>query len=50
MKLVNKLGQTVPLGSEGELCVRGYNVMEGYWGEPEETLQVLEPSGWFHTG
>lgn len=50
VKLVDKFGKIVPIGEEGELCVRGYSVMHGYWGEPEKTSEVLEQSRWFHTG
>ncbi len=36
--------------AEGELLVRGHCVMKGYWGKPEETQQVIDEEGWFHTG
>ena len=35
---------------EGEVVVRGHCVMKGYWNKPEETAQVIDPDGWFHTG
>ncbi|MDB5013473.1 MAG: AMP-binding protein, partial [Daejeonella sp.] len=35
---------------EGEIIVRGHCVMKGYWQKPEETAQVIDPEGWFHTG
>ena len=38
-----------PLGEPGELCVRGPQLMLGYWGHPEETANVLR-NGWLHTG
>jgi fatty-acyl-CoA synthase len=43
-------GTTVPRGTPGELCTRGYSVMLGYWAEPERTAEVLDASRWMHTG
>lgn len=39
----------VPLGEEGELCIRGPQIMKGYWDKPEETAKVLR-DGWLYTG
>lgn len=50
VKLVDKKGNIVPIGAEGELCVRSYAVTLGYWGEPEKTSEAMEQSRWFHTG
>ncbi|MHB1712036.1 MAG: AMP-binding protein, partial [Acidimicrobiales bacterium] len=41
---------TVPRGSSGELCTRGYSVMLGYWQQPDKTAEVIDGSRWMHTG
>ncbi|MEP6697262.1 MAG: AMP-binding protein [Pseudonocardiales bacterium] len=43
-------GRTLPRGSPGELCTRGYSVMLGYWQEPERTAEAIDPARWMHTG
>jgi long-chain acyl-CoA synthetase len=43
-------GYEVPLGEAGEICIKGPQVMEGYWQKPEETEKVMLPGGWFRTG
>jgi long-chain acyl-CoA synthetase len=43
-------GKPVPLGEQGELCIRGPQVMRGYWKRPDETAKVLGPDGFLATG
>ena len=50
VKIIDEDGRVVRRGTPGELCTRGYSVMQGYWGEPERTREVLDVAGWMHTG
>ncbi|WP_432014039.1 AMP-binding protein [Streptomyces cucumeris] len=43
-------GVTVPRGTRGELCTRGYSVMLGYWQEPDLTAEAIDRARWMHTG
>ena len=43
-------GKTLTPGEVGELCIKGPQVMKGYWQRPEETAQAIDADGWLHTG
>lgn len=43
-------GNPLPVGEAGEICIRGPQVMEGYWHRPAETAEVMLPGGWLRTG
>ena len=43
-------GEPVPVGQVGEICLRGPQVMRGYWNRPDETANVFTPNGWLRTG
>lgn len=48
--LLDEDSAIVPVGSPGELCVKGPQVFPGYWRRPDETLKVFTSDGWFRTG
>jgi fatty-acyl-CoA synthase len=50
VKIVDTEGRTVPRGEKGELCTRGYSVMQGYWNDEERTRDAIDAAGWMHTG
>jgi fatty-acyl-CoA synthase len=51
VKVLNpETGGECPVGVEGEMCCRGYNVMKGYYKLPEATAQVIDSQGWLHSG
>jgi long-chain acyl-CoA synthetase len=48
--ILDDTGHAVPLGESGELCVRGPQVMKGYWNRPDETAAVMTADGFLRTG
>jgi acyl-CoA synthetase (AMP-forming)/AMP-acid ligase II len=48
--VVDEHGSELPRGEAGEVVVRGYNVMRGYFDDPEETAATIDADGWLHTG
>jgi len=50
VKVVDDQGTEVANGTPGEILVRGYNVTQGYFGEPEETARTIDADGWLSTG
>jgi fatty-acyl-CoA synthase len=50
LKIVDDKGRITAIGEAGELCVRGYNVMAGYWGDAERTAADIDAAHWMHTG
>jgi long-chain acyl-CoA synthetase len=50
VRILDDHGVELPIGERGELCVKGPQVMTGYWNRPEETAQVMTADGYFRTG
>lgn len=50
VKVIDENGNDLPNNSPGELCVRGPQVMKGYWQRPEATAESIDSEGWFRTG
>ena len=50
IKVIDEEGHVVPVGQKGEICTRGYSVMQGYWNDPEKTAETIDASGWLHSG
>ncbi|MCZ8294841.1 MAG: long-chain-fatty-acid--CoA ligase [Hylemonella sp.] len=50
MKIIDDDGRDVAQGQPGEICIKGPQVMAGYWQRPDETAKVMTPDGWFKSG
>ncbi len=50
VRCVDEDGKEAPRGTSGEIVVRGYNVMRGYFEDPAETAKTIDADGWLHTG
>ncbi|MEB2286283.1 MAG: fatty acid--CoA ligase [Polyangiaceae bacterium UTPRO1] len=50
VRCVDPSGAEVPRGTPGEIVVRGYNVMRGYFDDPAATVEAIDAAGWLHTG
>ncbi len=50
VKIIDEGEHVVPIGQVGELCTRGYSVMQGYWQDKERTNEVIDIEGWMHSG
>ena len=50
IKVIDESGRVVPIGEKGEICTRGYSVMQGYWNDPERTAETIDAGGWLHSG
>ncbi|MBZ5877037.1 AMP-binding protein [Chromohalobacter israelensis] len=50
IKVIGPEGEDVPRGEPGELCVKGPQVMKGYWQRPEDTARAMDDEGWIRTG
>jgi fatty-acyl-CoA synthase len=50
VKITDETGNTVPVGERGEICVRGYSVMQGYWDDEQRTTETIDGEGWLHSG
>lgn len=50
VEIRDDLGNTLPIGEVGEICIRGPQVMTGYWQRPDETAKAISPDGFFRSG
>lgn len=50
VKIIDDSGDTVAIGVQGEICCKGYAVMQGYWDDPQQTATAIDAEGWLHSG
>ncbi|MGX9462870.1 AMP-binding protein [Shewanella sp. A14] len=50
VKIINEFGDVVAIGQPGEVCSRGYCIMQGYWNDPVKTAATIDSAGWLHSG
>src|SRR5690606_21567812 len=50
LKVIDENGNELGIGERGELCVKGPQVMKGYWQRSDATAEVMDGEGWFKTG
>ncbi|MDH5172734.1 MAG: long-chain fatty acid--CoA ligase [Gammaproteobacteria bacterium] len=49
-RIVDNDNRELPAGERGEICLRGPNIMKGYWNRPDATAAAIDSEGWFHSG
>ena len=49
-RVIDEAGNELPVNTPGEICIRGPQVMKGYWNRPEDTAVVIDEEGWLRTG
>ena len=50
IKIIDENNRVVPVGEKGEICARGYSVMQGYWNDEERTRETIDTANWLHSG
>ncbi|MEP0201644.1 MAG: AMP-binding protein [Halioglobus sp.] len=50
IKITDENNRVVPVGEKGEICARGYSVMQGYWNDDERTRETIDAANWLHSG